>query len=414
MADPVLIQTSLARDPSMVALATIAARISDVDVDAATVMDTGRVAAGALDHLADRFGILGSVAWRHAAGDAERRDLIRRALRIQVLKGTRQGVDEAARAAGAEAVQVITPPARMYLGAALTDEQRRQWLARHAQLRIYRERNRGTARPGAIYLGDAYVAGSFAPRQSDAPLLARPRVFLVRQNVETELTALEFTGTTATRQAIRQVEIREKGSARGLTIAGWSHAGRSHLGGAIPRVQRVVLAESYTDTTQRWTRLERPSGLEFISVRYESVFERYTGRGAYLGKHRHLRNAYLADDHARDHVFRRYWLADPAAPLDARPSRAFLGQRLGIPRHTADVRLRVPMAARGIYLGRQTVGRSLAQPDLQPLRDALRAQVEMMRMSDRLRLSTITRERLAVGPTVVAGRYRAGEYVAAT
>ena len=409
MADPVLIQTSLARDPSMVALATVAARISAVDVDAATVMDAGRVAASALDHMADRFGILGSVAWSRAASDAERRDLIRRALRTQLLKGTRAGVEEAARAAGAEVVQVTTPPARMYLGGAMTDAQRARWLSRHAQLRIYRERNRGVAADGAAYVGRTYLSGDYAPVLSDAPLLARPRVYLYRKGVETELTALEVVDQARAVKALRPIEIRDQGSAAGATVAGRDALGHSYLGRDGARTYRVDLTAPYTERTRKWTRLERPSGLEFVSIRYDAVSERYSARGVYPGDF--LRDLYLNDDSARDHVYRRFWLVDPDAPLEAQPSEAYVGGNMGMPRHTAKIRLRIPLRATGIYLGDGAVGEGLTRPDMRPFQDALRAQVEMMRATDRLRISTVTRERLMARSSLVAGRFLAGQYV---
>lgn len=391
----------------MVALATVAARLSAVDVDAATVMDIPAVAESALDHIADRFGILGTVAWRRAQDAAEKRDLLKRSLQTQRLKGTRAGIDEAARNSGSQIVRVITPPARMYLGGALTDEQRAEWLSKHAQLRIYNERNRGQAPRGAAYAGSAYLDGSYATAESDAPLLARPRTFLFRKGQETELTTLDYTDTQT---QVQKIEAREPGSAKHLTFAGHSYLGHSYLGrdtGA--RNYRVELAEPYTETTRTWTRLERSSDLDFISIKYDQVSEPYTAHCLFAGQY--LADAYLAHDNAGDHVYRRFWLLDPDAPEMAAKTHAWVGGRLGIEPHRADIQIYAPVKRAGIYAGGSYVGQYLNEPDMTPVHDAMEAQVEMMRFSDRIRISTTTKEILTASQTIRAGEYLAGQYV---
>lgn len=102
MAD-VLIQPSLAHDPSLVALARLPERITGLDVRPLLVYDVDRVDAAALPYLAEQFGIVGPM-WQYLQGEAAQRAAIRGAVAWHRAKGTPWAVTDALSWIGVSAV----------------------------------------------------------------------------------------------------------------------------------------------------------------------------------------------------------------------------------------------------------------------------------------------------------------------
>lgn len=93
--EPSLLPPPLRRDLSMRALETVAARLSLLDLTPLVLYDVDNVPASLLPHLAEQFNVLGDAGWDVADTDDERRELIKEAIALHRLKGTRYAVQRA-------------------------------------------------------------------------------------------------------------------------------------------------------------------------------------------------------------------------------------------------------------------------------------------------------------------------------
>ena len=93
--EPSLLPPPLRRDLSCRALETIAARLSTLDLTPLVLYDVDNVPASLLPHLAEQFNVLGDAGWDVTDTDDERRELIKQAIALHKLKGTRYAVQRA-------------------------------------------------------------------------------------------------------------------------------------------------------------------------------------------------------------------------------------------------------------------------------------------------------------------------------
>ncbi|MGP8432045.1 phage tail protein I [Paraburkholderia fungorum] len=104
--EPSLLPPPLRRDLNCRTLETIAARLSALDLTPLVLYDVDKVPASLLPHLAEQFNVLGDAGWDVADTDDERRALIREAIALHKLKGTRYAVQRALDLMGVVAVIV--------------------------------------------------------------------------------------------------------------------------------------------------------------------------------------------------------------------------------------------------------------------------------------------------------------------
>ncbi len=94
--EPSLLVPALRRDLSMRALETLPARISELPLSPVVVYDFNRVPSEALPALAEQFNLLGDAGWDFAgfgpAPEAKKRALLKEAVALHRLKGTRYAV----------------------------------------------------------------------------------------------------------------------------------------------------------------------------------------------------------------------------------------------------------------------------------------------------------------------------------
>ncbi|TDK65967.1 phage tail protein I [Sapientia aquatica] len=86
-----LLPPPLASDPRCIALAQIAARISNVDLLPLLVYMIDTVPTSALAQLADQFHLLGE-GWQFAQNEAEQRAILKRGMELHRHKGTRWAI----------------------------------------------------------------------------------------------------------------------------------------------------------------------------------------------------------------------------------------------------------------------------------------------------------------------------------
>lgn len=99
LVEPSLLVPALQNDLSMRALETLSARISALDLSPVVVYDFDHVPAQALTALAEQLNLLGDAGWDFAgfgpAPEAKKRALLKEAVALHRLKGTRYAVQRA-------------------------------------------------------------------------------------------------------------------------------------------------------------------------------------------------------------------------------------------------------------------------------------------------------------------------------
>ncbi|PQA82733.1 phage tail protein I [Limnohabitans sp. TS-CS-82] len=97
--EPSLLVPALQNDLSMRALETISSRLSTLDLSPVVVYDFDHVPSQALTALAEQLNLLGDAGWDFAgfgpAPDAKKRALLKEAVALHRLKGTRYAVQRA-------------------------------------------------------------------------------------------------------------------------------------------------------------------------------------------------------------------------------------------------------------------------------------------------------------------------------
>ncbi len=96
-ADESLLAPPLAKDQNMLALATIAARLSHPDLSALLVYDLDKTAPQMLPYLAEQWNMLGIKGWQFCESDAQKRALLKRAYELNRYKGTPWAIEEVLR-----------------------------------------------------------------------------------------------------------------------------------------------------------------------------------------------------------------------------------------------------------------------------------------------------------------------------
>jgi phage tail P2-like protein len=93
--EPSLLPPPLRRDLNMRALETVIARLSAIDLTPLVIADVDNVPASLLPHLAEQLNVLGDAGWDMATTEAAQRTLIKEAIALHKLKGTRYAVERA-------------------------------------------------------------------------------------------------------------------------------------------------------------------------------------------------------------------------------------------------------------------------------------------------------------------------------
>lgn len=352
--------------------------------------------------------------WPRQATEALRRAHIKTSLRRSRLKGTLEGLRWAARDAGAELVKAITPPAKQFAAPALTVAERNAFLSKYPQLRIYRHRTPGQRGHVSFAVGHAQ---QFLI-QSDAALRIAPRIYLFREGAETELTALERTVTTAAREAITVLETHQPGRAGHHAFAArfprWPGATD-----AAARIHTLRLAEAYNDQSETMRRTTVTPGLDPLDVRPDEVAQPgaldslIPGR-AFVGAKSAANAArgFLAQSSARQRLYQRIYLFDPAVAVARRGAGLHVGQGvLGMPAHHAELGVRITGKVDvQRWFGRYVRGHLVATGKAH-LSAALESMRDAARLSDRIAIRTTLRRVPRAGEQYTAGTLVAGAII---
>lgn len=459
--------------------------------------------------------------WREDWSEAKRRSVAGYSIHHHQTKGTLASVRYLANVAGGSLRKAYLPPSRAMLGPTWTDEAREQWLSRYPELRVYRQRVRGR-RAGMMpvnsmfsfqeslwvletgtwndagvwkddipwsgydpappvvtrysgtaaksFLGTGTVHGTAFPVTTTALKRTFPRVYEVRDNVETELTTAVFERGTRTVETVRieatparrgRVTTEVGGETvyqivgRALRGAGamfgdasvadapvgsrlWLSVGRKRYL-ADKRAHKRTFLTRFTDliempdadpmlaraTVQPLVDRQR-SGIDVMltegdvmTARAEPVAEQSVRQGAFYGRlyPGTLPGASRPSSHLVDHypgarMYLRSRLYDPAVPAPSQSGMFFCGAtRLGMPPYHAELKValrrkRPRQAFSGHVAGCFVASKPPFDPDLMA---AFRSSTPAR---DKITLNTKTVAPIRAGgeilasPDIVAGQWR--------
>lgn len=106
MDSELIIPTSI-RDERTPGFAAAIDRLGNIDIAPLLVYLVNEVHASALPHLAEQFNVYGRSSWRLASTEADKRNLIKRAIELHRYKGTPWAVKEAILALGFAEVDLV-------------------------------------------------------------------------------------------------------------------------------------------------------------------------------------------------------------------------------------------------------------------------------------------------------------------
>jgi len=362
--------------------------------------------ASVLPHLAERFHLAHTVAWRRATTDARRRYLITDAVRRHRLKGTLAGLKLAAEDAGAAVTRAVVPPSKLFAAPPLTITERNALLARCAQLRLYPLSQRGAA--GSVSF--VFKHRQHFLVQSDAAARLGERVVIWRPG---ETPSGVETAVRLVAPAADEVVLTVPGRAapRAGFVAGVPAAPRES--DAAARLYTVRLASSYSASGTRLHQARVRPGLTALPAFYEYVSERGSASSLVLGAaFASARSAHnsghgtLTTPGAR-RSYRRLYLFEPR--LSCRRSGLHLNEGiLTMPAHHARLYVRLrgqrdPLRLVGSYLRG-----CLCASNQQALSDCLLALRDAARASDVIAIATKNARPAQAGAHHLAGTLLAG------
>lgn len=301
--------------------------------------------------------------WPARWPDWRRRQAVARSIALHRVKGTLPGVAGYLSLLGAELIDAALPPQGCFLVRGRTADEKRAFLARFAELRVYLHHASDAADPGAAWLArrKGWLGRRFL-RVSTAPARHGRRAAIVDGGVERPV---RWSVVAAAADAALPVErVTIPATARpqeGFVGRAFLGGRRAYLSSAGPqsRILTLVVARDATAGALPVIRSDQPA-LDVLSLTPERVFGRGPGarRAAYCGR---SAARFLRGPAPAVHVYDRFYLYDPARVAGGRRLGAgtFLDHsRIGLKPFRAELRVRYPAAARRgtTFLGGSHVG----------------------------------------------------------
>ena len=374
-----------------------------------------RIPAHLLPWMAYNFSI---DAWSDVWPLEVKRAAIRNSFRFHQLKGTMAGLRWAARLADTEIIKAVNPPSKLFAAPSLTEEQRRTFLARYPELRIFPFRARGNrGRRGGRFgwLGLYHrndFCGSIYPLQSGAAARLTPRAQIVDGGIVTELATISREWDWRETKVSQTVEIRRRSTRRYGAFMGSFFRFAPGMG-ARARIYSVTTEQAIAVPGHEKLALRTVTpSLTPISVVADDVRQRGLRRGMFAGAAfpgGGFNFAHPTGTTARDRIYKRLYLFDPARALERRGRTTHIGaSRLGMPPFwselTVKIRNKRPKRAFGPY-----VYGFLVKPDNTKYENALRLLRVTKRASTKVLINTKTVRTITAGVSHLAGEVVAGQ-----
>ncbi len=356
----------------------------------------------------------------------------------------------------ARVTNLVVPPASFFPGPRLTEEERKAYVARFPQLRLYPYAPRPQL-PWLNYLGGYQLSKNgqktfvnnghfFGPLRKFYPTnfnagglyLRKCTLYDPQTGVETQLTVRTIVAVPQPGQkAITYDEIVLDPNPGNLFYPGRGNQQYFFPGGTpVPRNRRhsIVLGR-LPRTESRVVRIPRDHtlartqyqalfttivpGLQPINVRPELVPVRHPRQVFAFYANTPLRYAYLTKSNAWQYFYERWYLFDPTRLPDSRKTFTIMGRaRFGIHKYTAEADILASFnwpkyrATYGGFIGR---GRFFAPKDTRLIDQIRRATTASMALRDTVQIDTNIKRRIQIKDlTVLDGRFSIGQYVTDT
>ena len=277
--------------------------------------------------------------WKNLSA-AERRALIAQSPDLHRLAGTLSGAKRLASWAGGEVIRAVTRRNRAFAGPTLTAAEREDWLTRLPEMRLYLARQRAVAASCTVLTGRVAPKRRFTV-QSTALSRLFERVTLFRHGVEVDLSVWTMITSREQRSVITTRRVAMPACARDR----WRFAARClRQSSASSRLYTVDEQVGYIHESSVLIGriLPIPGDLNPVKIGFDLVAQ--GGQGQPL---RHagsiLRGQQLTPSTARDRLYQRARLADPAITPAARGRGAYMTRsRLSPPIWRAELLTGIP------------------------------------------------------------------------
>lgn len=412
--------------------ASIAARLA---LPADRVTTTWNYATCPADQLGFLAWQLGLELWDESWPETKKRQVCAQALTLHRSKTTLAGIKAHVALVGCEVTRAIRPPARGFLRAAMTDEQRAAWLGSLPQLRLYPFADRATAIRRSFYRSPVRrtVPATFDSAQwtfaADRPSfdaettveIVRPHPFTARpfmkRGVLRASRGAQLLGTKAT-LADRGTErpigygVEADGALRlliGSTVRRvWYGKGFGGSGFATRTTAgKGVVTLRFGDDVGQFA---VEAGLDPVNVRPTRVAQPRIAPAARAFAGRSRAGTFLRTSFAPNLIFDQVPLHTPDRLGERRRTRSYHGSgRFGIRPFTAELRVAVPMQRSRRRSGAWHGSGFRAPASMQPLTRALEAIRVSKAMRDTVLVDTTTTRGVRFGDGLQFGNFAMGE-----
>lgn len=368
-----------------------------------------KVPAGILPYLANALSV---DLWFEDWDEQRKRKIVADSFNLHRLKGRVEAVRRHLPYVDATLLKATTPPSKTFLMPALTNDERAEFLARFAQLRIRRfvavTNNRFGFHTTAAYGFSKAFMGVMHLWNAGARDRYRARAYLWDGGAEKELTLREIVkeDTDGTAVATQEIVLPATGERKAF-VGGFLN--EVHFGNPADTRQKII---SIGREVARWAprelyRMINPGPL--INVRPEYVAQKHprqTGSlffGDYIGRQK------LTPSVAWRYLYERWHIHDPARVPESRKRSTHLGAtRLGMPSYWAEYQVAVRGKRERREIGKYMSG-FLRAPNGEPLRRALMAVRTASALRDKALVNTITRRVIVAGDMRRVGQAAVGE-----
>lgn len=324
--------------------------------------------------------------------------------------GTVAGLKSLARFAGSDIVNIITPPAKTYLAARLTKDERNEFLSKYPEIRWFRTLNKGlqqTAFTRGQFLGDNTGASCF-PALTEAVERMGEVAYFVKNGQQQLIN--DYTVATEYDQkiAIDIKQVRIPGRIKNHSFCA-QHPLHTVTSDAKKRLFTARLKTAYTDNNEVLRKTVLNPGLRPIDVRYDRVYQQSTRRGLFT-THSFINQTFYKTT-ADLRIFKQIKLFDPAIPLEPRGISVHLGgTRLGMPAYHAALKVSIRgncgRHARGVG---GHMGLFLNKQDHSALKNTLAALRSGMSVRDKIIINTQTKKTIQSSSLIKSGEFKCGQ-----
>lgn len=287
--------------------------------------------------------------WNPNWPDWRKRRIVANSIHLHRIKGTLPALKLAASLIGGEVVEAVIPPQKAFAIQPRTPEQKRAYLARFAQLRVYLFQIKGEGEHRASYAGFRCAGRGFA-RPSTARQRYGRKASIVDGASETFCSWAALAGVNATDTAIAVERIvvpaprRRSEAIVGRMFVG----GRSSFAQPLHTESRILtLGVDRTPVLTQSLPLvssDRSDQLAVVSLKPERVYGRAPAqnRTAFVGR---SARRFVAPNSAALRIYDRFYLFDPARVDQTRRISAgtFVGRtRVAFDPYRAEIRVAFP------------------------------------------------------------------------